>query len=90
MLKHINKIGLISSTLALVMLSGSAVFALPVQASTYAPSSTPSSVPAASGRGQSFGSAPGAQANSKGRAGLAAGQLKACQNREVAVKNIMT
>ncbi len=89
MLKHINKIGLISSTLALVMLSGSAVFALPPQASAHA--LTPSPVPAQPGQGQTASRVtPAAQANSKGQAGLAAGQLKACQNREVAVKNIMS
>ncbi len=82
MRKHINKIGLVSSTLALVMLSGSAVFALPPQANAHAL--------ATGGASAAQSSQANNQASQNTQAGLAKGKLMACQNREVAIKNIIS
>ncbi len=88
MRKHINKIGLVSSTLALVMLSGSAVFALPPQANAHA-LATSSTAPVQPNQSAANHSTTPSQASQKGQAGLAKGQLLACKNREVAIKNII-
>lgn len=75
MRKHFNRLGLLGSTLALVAVSGSAVFALPPQASVHA---------------QSTDNTAATTGQANGQAHLAAAQLKACQNRETAINNIMS
>lgn len=84
MRKYINKLGLASSVLALAMVSGSAVFALPSQANAHAQAAntTTTSTTDPSGSGAT-------QPGNAGSAHAAAGKLKACQNREAAVNNIM-
>ena len=89
MRKYFTKLGLISSSLALVVMGGSAAFALPAQASTHTTAQAAGNNP-----GQSSTNNPGSsqsgggQAN--GQAHLQAAQLKACQNRSNAISNIMS
>lgn len=77
MRRHITKLGLISSGLALAVVSGSTVFAMPPHASVHAQVS------------YGFNNNASNQA-AAGQAHLAAAQLKACQNRETAINNIMS
>ena len=79
MRKKITNLGLISTALSLAVLGSSTVFALPPQANAHAATNTPTT---------SQGNAP-SQANN-GKANAAKGLQKACQNREVAITNIMT
>lgn len=97
MRKYIQKIGMLSTALALVFVSSSTVLALPAQATAHAQgatntnASTGSSTAASSQAtttGQGASQAASGQAN--GQAHLAAAQLKSCQNRENAINNIMT
>lgn len=92
MRKHINKLGLISSALALVVVSGSAVFALPAQASVNAQSAGNTSTSTRDTTGSSAAGThqPTTTGQANGQAHLAAAQLKACQNREAAINNIMS
>lgn len=90
--KHFKKLGLLSSTLALVVVSGSAVFALPAQASVHAQSTdTTSTSTTTDTTGSSAASShqPTTTGQANGATHLAAAQLKACQNRESAINNIM-
>ncbi len=86
MLKIIQKLGLPGAVLVLVLGAGSAVFALPVQASTHVPSSPGTGVNTTNTNVTS-NTATG-QVNAQVH--LAAAQLKACQNRENAINTIMT
>lgn len=88
MRKHVNRLGFIGSTLALVIVSGSGVFALPAQASVHAQSSVNNTTPASTdttttGTGSTAG-------QSDGQARLDAAKLRVCQNRETAINNIMS
>lgn len=71
--KHL-KLGLIGGVSALIIVSGSIVFALPPQAASHAQAQT---------------SAQLSNANDSGSARLAAAQLRSCQNRENAINNIL-
>ena len=72
MQKHVHKLGLLGTAIAFVVVSGSTVLALPVQANVHAQSA-------------------GATATETTlRTRLASGKLKACQNRQNAITNIMT
>ncbi len=79
MRRHITKLGLISSVIALATISGSAVFALPSGANAHAQS--------AGSPGYSSTNNP--STNGNGQEHLAAGKLKACQNRQNAINNII-
>ena len=76
MRKNVHKLGLLGTVLTFALISGSTVVALPTQASVHAQATTTTT------------STDGGQAT--GQAKAAAGQLKACQNREKAITNIMT
>ncbi len=93
MRKHLNKLGLISSALALVVVSGSVVFALPPQAGAHAQAApAASSSPGGSGgynQSTNPGSSQAKTGQANGQSHLAAAQLTACQHRETAVQNIM-
>lgn len=88
----IKKIGFMGSILALIMIGSTSVMALPPQASAHAQSANNSNVAI---HGNNI-SPPNQNANqglngqSNGQAHLAAGQLKACQNRQNAINNIMS
>ncbi|HEU5004503.1 MAG TPA: hypothetical protein VFT49_00240 [Candidatus Saccharimonadales bacterium] len=82
MRKQITKIGLISPIIALVAFISALAFALPPQASVHAQAANSNSSAGGSGR------ASAAQANAQTR--LTDAKLKACQNREAAINNIMT
>lgn len=99
--KTLLKAGLISSILTLVFVGSSAVLALPSQASAHAQavpggppagssgnsySGNPSGVNAGANAG---GSAQASSGQSQGQTHMQAGQLKACQNRQSAITNIM-
>lgn len=92
MRKHINKLGLLGSALALVVVSGSAVFALPSQASVHAQSTdtTSTSTSDTTGSGAASSHQPTTTGQANGASHLAAAQPKACQNREAAINNIMS
>ena len=78
MRKHLTNLGLISTILSLVVLGSSTVFALPPQATANAATNTSTN--------QSKVPSPG----TNGKANAANGLQKACQNRQVAITNIMT
>lgn len=94
MRKHLNKLGLISSALALAVVSGSAVFALPPQAGAHAQAAPAvSSSPGGSGgynQSTNPGSSQAASGQANGQSHLAAAQLTACQHRQAEVQNIIT
>lgn len=85
MRKHFHKLGLLSIVLAVAVVSGSTVLALPSQANAHAQVSSSTST---TNRGQGSNQAANGQAN--GQTHLAAAQLKACQNREASITNIIT
>ena len=85
MRKHVNKLGLVGSALALLVVSGSTVLALPPQANANAQATDSTST-----NGSSTASSQAATGGANGQAHLAAAQLKACQNREAAINNIMS
>lgn len=78
---HINKLGLASSVLALAVVSGSAVFALPPQAQVHAQTTTNTSSENATN--------PGSSQMANGQSHLTAGRLTACKNRETTIRNRM-
>ena len=84
MLKQKNKIGIISTVLALIMLGSSSVFALPTQ----------SNMPSHRGlaNGASSTATPNITATGKldSQTHLQAAQLKMCQKRQTAISNIMS
>lgn len=81
MQKYSRKVGLVMVALALVVVSGSTVLALPDSANVHAQAATtnPSTHQPVD---------PGSQG--KGHGQLAAGKLRACQNRQRAITNIMS
>ncbi len=81
--KWVTKFGLISSALAFVVLSGSAVFALSPQANAHAQTVGSPGYGSSNNPGQSGNTNPG-------QSHLQAAQLRACKNREVAIKNIIS
>lgn len=83
--KRFTKLGLISSIMALTVLSGSVVFALPPQAAAHAQAGSNPGYSSTNNPGQGRTSGSG-----NSQAHLAAAQLKACQNRESAISNIMS
>lgn|SRR5487761_1534567 len=96
MRQYTRKIGMFSTAFALVFVSSSTVLALPAQATAHAQGNTntntstgataaTSQQPTTSGQGSSQ-----ANGQANGQAHLATAQLKACQNRENAINNIMT
>ncbi len=91
MRKYLSKLGLISSALALAVVSGSTVFALPAQASVHAQATgntTTNSTGSSATSSHEPTQATNAQANAQTH--LATAQLTACKNRETAITNIMT
>jgi hypothetical protein len=88
MRKYFTKLGLISSSLALVVMGGSVAFALPAQATTHAPQTAGSNPGYSSTNNPGSSQSGNGQAN--GQAHLQAAQLKACQNRSKAISNIMS
>ncbi len=97
--KQLYKFGLIGSTMALALLGGSVALAMPSQATAHAigaaaaaSASSASAASSAAAANASNVSANTSAANGQatGQAHLAAAQLKACQNRQNAISNIMT
>ena len=97
MQKHFKKLGIVASVLALGAIVSSTTLALPPQANTHAQSATVThNVNQGSSHGLSTtnqntnnsSQQSGGQVNAQTH--LAVGQLKACQNRESAVNNIMS
>ena len=88
MLKNIKKLSLPGMVIVFVLGAGSVAFALPAQATAHAPSTQPSATANAAVSGQANAHAVSGQANAQVH--LAAAQLKACQNRQNAINNIMT
>jgi hypothetical protein len=76
-----NKFGFIAGILTLVMVSGSTVLALPSGANAHAQGVAAGNTTATVTTGNGHGN---------GQSQLTGGKLKACQNRQVAIKNIMT
>lgn len=87
MQKHITRLGLISSVFAFALIGGSVAFALPPQASAHAQTTGPG-YSGTNNPSTSIAQASNGKAN--GQSHLAAAQLKACQNRENAINNIMS
>ena len=85
MKKHYKKIGLVGVVLAFTLVSGSAVFALPSEAQAHAQSTVGPGY--SSTNNPAVSKAPSGKTN--GQAHLQAAQLKACQNRQNAINNIM-
>lgn len=84
MRKHVHKFGLLGTALAFVVVSGSTVLALPPQANAHAQAADTT---ATSTDGSSAANSHKPITN--GQAHLVAAQLKACQNRQKAITNIM-
>lgn len=80
MRKHVHKFGLLGTALALLLVSGSTVLALPSQASVHAQSPVTEN---------STGSSQAADRQAAAQTRLADAKLKACQNRQKAIANIM-
>lgn len=85
MRKHLTKLSLLGSALALAALGSATVFALPSQANVHAQAADTHTSATA---GQP--TTPGDSSMANGQAHMQAGQLRACQNREKAINNIMT
>lgn len=83
-MKHLTKFGVINSMLAVVLISSSVAFALPPQANAVHAQAT------GNNPGYNSSNNPGSTQSSNGQSHLQAAQLKACQNRESAINNIMT
>ena len=106
MYKYIRKSAIFLSVFTLVMIGTSTVLALPSQATSYGPpstshgnSSTSSGQVSTASSSNAGGSSTANQAQSSsttkgnssvGQAHMAAGLLKACQNRQAAITNIMS
>jgi hypothetical protein len=86
MRKHFTKLGLLGSALALAVISGSAAFALPRQANAHAQATSNTTGTDSSGTTSSNSTT----GRANGQAHLAAAKLRACQNRETAINNIMS
>ncbi len=105
MYRYIHKSAIFLSVLTLVMIGTSTVLALPSQATSYGPPSTPhgnsstsygqvstassSNVGGSSTASQAQSSSTTKDNSSVGQAHMTAGLLKACQNRQAAITNIM-
>ncbi|HET9098261.1 MAG TPA: hypothetical protein VFN51_01445 [Candidatus Saccharimonadales bacterium] len=97
MRKQVNKLGLVGSVVALVVVGSSSVLALPAQAHAHAlgtentptGSNTTGSTAATVHQPTQAASAQ-ANAQANGQAHLAAAQLRSCQNREKAINNIIS
>lgn len=81
MQKHFRKISLVGTVFALAFAGTSSVMALPAQANVHAQ---------ASGTATSTGVDQTTTGSTNGQAHLTAARLRACQNRETAINNIMT
>ncbi|MHB1864785.1 MAG: hypothetical protein ACYCPS_01295 [Candidatus Saccharimonadales bacterium] len=92
MRKHLIKLGIISSALALAVIGGSVVFALPPQANAHAQNSGNPGYGSINNPGSHTPNTgnQGPNQASNGQSHLAAAQLNACQNRENAINNIMS
>ncbi len=90
MRKHIHKFGLVGTVLTFALVSGSTVLALPPQASAHAQANNTAITSGTPSTDSTNPHQPTATGQASGKAHLAAGQLKACQNREAAITNIMT
>lgn len=93
--KHITKLGLVSSALILAAIGSTTVFALPSQATVHAQGSASVSGSAnasasSSGSGSSKLPTQAVSGKANGSAHMTAGKLRACQNRQNAITNIMT
>lgn len=89
MRNHVTRLGIVASTLALLIAGSSTVLALPPQASAHAQTATKTMtmpMPATN----STGSSNSMTGKANGQAHLAAAKLKVCQNRENAIKNIIS
>ena len=91
--KKFTKISVVSTALCLAIAGSATVFALPAQSTLHAQTNYSSNVSGSAyssvGRGNSNHVSVSASAQTKGSANAAAGKLRACKNRENAVKNIM-
>lgn len=88
MRKYIHKFGLLSTALAFAVVSVSTVLALPAQATVHAQQADTTAMSTdGSDAASSHKSITTGQANGQGH--LIDGQLKACQNRQKAIKKIM-
>lgn len=85
MRKNVHKFGVLGTALAFAVVSGSTVLALPTQARVQAQSAA-----TATTAGSTTGSTAEATARANAQTRLASGKLKACQNRQQAITNIMT
>lgn len=83
MRRHLTKLGLVSVIMTMAMLSSTMAFALPLQAQAHAQTASGSN-------DSSAGASQAAAGQANGEEHLAAAKLRACQNRENAIKNIMT
>ncbi len=84
MRKHVHKFGLVGTALAFAVVSGSTVLALPAQASVQAQSGNMAPTTTSN-----TNSTTPATVRTETQTRLASGRLKACQNREQAITNIM-
>ena len=87
MQKHITRFGLMCSVFAFALIGGSVAFALPPQASAHAQTTGPGYSGTNNPSGNTVQASNG---KANGQLHLAAAQLKACQNRENAINNIMS
>lgn len=88
MRNQVTRLGIVTSALALLIAGSSTVLAMPAQASAHAQAATNTMtmpMPASNGSGSSNSTT----GKANGQAHLASAQLKACQNRENAIKNII-
>ncbi|HEX7368065.1 MAG TPA: hypothetical protein VF261_00205 [Candidatus Saccharimonadales bacterium] len=88
MRKHYIKLGLAGSVLVLALIGPSIALALPQQANAHAETTDTSATTNDSSSGVTSHQ-PTTTGQANGQAHLAAAQLKACQNREAAINNIM-
>lgn len=88
MRRHVHKIGFLGTALALVLVSGSTVLALPARAAVHAQAADTATT-SADGSTAASSHKPTTTGQANGQAHLAAAQLKSCQNRQKAITNIM-
>lgn len=88
MRKHVHKIGLLGTALALALVSGSTVLALPSRAAVHAQAADTTTT-STDNSSEASPHKPIATGQANGQAHLAAAHLKSCQNRQKAITNTM-